>query len=59
MNKEGKLVYENWNNRTNYEFESFMGIMILAGVYKAQDELIEQLGDKGHRRAILSKSDSQ
>lgn len=55
-NIEGLLVYKaNWITISQAEFEKFLGIVILIGVYKSNSENVSQLWSKEDGRPIFNK----
>lgn len=56
-NKEGRLTYgEDWKAMDETELSCFLGLLILAGVFKAHHEAITELWNKEDGRAIFSAS---
>ena len=55
-NAEGLLVYkENWTAIDQSEFDKFLGVVILIGVYKSNSENVAQLWSKEDGRPIFNK----
>ena len=55
-NAEGLLVYkENWAVIYQSEFDKFLGVVILIGVYKSSSENVAQLWSKEDVRPIFNK----
>lgn len=53
-NLEGQLIYKNnWNPLDDIEFEAFFGLLILAGVYKSNNESLENLWDDQKGRPMF------
>lgn len=56
-NKEGQLIYgKEWKALDETELSCFLGLLILAGVYKARHEAITELWSKNDGRNVFSKS---
>ena len=56
-NKEGRITYgEEWIDVTEKEFNCYLGLLILSGVYKSRNESIIQLWNVQDGRALFSKS---
>lgn len=56
-NKEGAAVFgENWKILDREELLCYIGLLLLAGVYKARDEPIAQLWSTASGRPLFSKS---
>lgn len=56
-NKEGNITYGNkWIDLDREEFECFLGLLILAGVYKGHNEGIVNLWNTEHGRNIFNSS---
>ena len=59
-NKEGTITYgDKWVNIDMGELQCFIGLLILAGVYKAHNEGITHLWNKEDGRPIFNKSMSR
>ena len=55
-NAEGLLVYkENWTAIDQSEFDKFLGVVILIGVYKSNSENVAQLWSKEDGKPIFNK----
>ena len=55
-NAEGLLAYkENWTAIDQSEFDKFLGVVILIGVYKSNSENVAQLWSKEDGRPIFNK----
>ena len=55
-NAEGLFVYkENWTAIDQSEFDKFLGVVILIGVYKSNSENVAQLWSKENGRSIFNK----
>jgi len=53
-NREGQLVYDNdWKPLDNVELNAYIGLLILAGVYKSNNEALENLWDNSKGRPIF------
>lgn len=56
-NKEGLLVFgNNWKELQRKDLLCYIGLLLLAGVYKANDKPVEQLWNTESGRPIFSKS---
>ena len=56
-NAEGLLVYKDkWAAIDQFEFDKFLGVAILIGVYKSNNENVAQLWSKEHGRPIFNKT---
>lgn len=56
-NKEGALVFGgDWKAFVKKELLCYIDVLLLAGVYKASNSLIDQLWNKEHGRPIFSNS---
>ena len=59
-NAEGLLVYKDeWVAINQSEFDKFLGVVILIGVYKSNNENVAQLWSKEDGRPIFNKLMSQ
>jgi len=59
-NKEGRLVYgHQWADVDNIEMNCYLGLLILAGVMKGQNESVMSLWNEENGRAIFSQSMSR
>ena len=56
-NKEGALVFgDDWKDLERKELLCYIGVLLLAGVHKANNESIDHLWNNEHGRPIFSKS---
>ena len=56
-NKEGQIVYaEQWKNVSREELLCYLGLLILAGVYKSRNEAIIELWNQERGRPVFTKS---
>ncbi|KAJ8405688.1 hypothetical protein AAFF_G00316680 [Aldrovandia affinis] len=59
-NLEGGLVFgENWKEMDNTLFKAYIGLLILAGVYRSKDESTQSLWDAETGRSIFRATMSQ
>lgn len=58
-NEEARRRAEQWKNTNSDEIYTFLGLLILAGVYRGKQEPIKQLWNKVEGRAIFGKSMSR
>ena len=55
-NEEGRRKENNWKETTVDELYKFFGLLLLAGVYRAKNESVEQLWNKIHGRPVFNRT---